>query len=207
MNKSDAMAQALRLMQRVQIPAADVRIKQYPHQFSGGMRQRIMIAMAIALDPAVLIADEPTTALDVTVQAQIMALLEELQEERQMGLILITHDLGVVADVADRIAVMYAGRIVETGATDDLVDKPLHPYTAGLIGSVPSANKRGEKLAQIPGMTPSLLKLPAGCAFQSRCARAVEECRQPEALRDMGGGRMVRCCRPLAAPAASGVAL
>ncbi|MFL6152109.1 MAG: ABC transporter ATP-binding protein, partial [Ornithinibacter sp.] len=129
MNKSDALEQAIRLMERVSIPAARERVKAYPHQFSGGMRQRIMIAMAIALDPAVLIADEPTTALDVTVQAQIMALLQELQEERQMGLILITHDLGVVADVADRIAVMYAGRLVETAAVHELYASPAHPYT------------------------------------------------------------------------------
>ncbi|MGL5851260.1 MAG: ABC transporter ATP-binding protein, partial [Phycicoccus sp.] len=137
MNKSDALDQAVRLMERVQIPAARERVRAYPHQFSGGMRQRIMIAMAIALDPAVLIADEPTTALDVTVQAQIMALLEELQEERQMGLILITHDLGVVADVADRIAVMYAGRLVETADVHELYAGPAHPYTRGLLESIP----------------------------------------------------------------------
>ena len=133
MNKSDALEQAVRLMERVSIPAARERVRAYPHQFSGGMRQRIMIAMAIALDPAVLIADEPTTALDVTVQAQIMALLQELQEERQMGLILITHDLGVVADVADRIAVMYAGRLVETADVHELYSAPAHPYTRGLL--------------------------------------------------------------------------
>ena len=137
MNKSDAQEQAIRLMERVQIPGARQRVKAYPHQFSGGMRQRIMIAMAIALDPAVLIADEPTTALDVTVQAQIMDLLKELQEERRMGLILITHDLGVVADVADRIAVMYAGRIVEQGRAEAILSRPAHPYTAALLSARP----------------------------------------------------------------------
>src|SRR5690606_11341091 len=136
MNRSDSLQQAIRLMERVQIPAARQRVKAFPHQFSGGMRQRIMIAMSIALDPAILIADEPTTALDVTVQAQIMQLLAELQSERQMGLILITHDLGVVADVADRIAVMYAGRIVEQADVFEAYASPAHPYTRGLLGSI-----------------------------------------------------------------------
>jgi oligopeptide transport system ATP-binding protein len=172
-------------------------VKAYPHQFSGGMRQRIMIAMAIALDPAVLIADEPTTALDVTVQAQIMELLQELQEERQMGLILITHDLGVVADVADKIAVMYAGRIVEVGRTEDVIERPLHPYTCGLIGSVPSHNRRGARLAQIPGMPPSLSNLPTGCAFRPRCERASERCRVEPEEGLAGGGRLLRCFHPL----------
>ena len=158
MNKSDSLEQAVRLMERVQIPAARQRVKAYPHQFSGGMRQRIMIAMAIALDPAVLIADEPTTALDVTVQAQIMKLLKELQEERQMGLILITHDLGVVADVADRIAVMYAGRIVEHADVFDLYAKPAHPYTKGLLESIPRLDQKGQELAAIGGLPPNLTR-------------------------------------------------
>ena len=194
MNKSDAMAQALRLMQRVQIPAADVRIKQYPHQFSGGMRQRIMIAMAIALDPAVLIADEPTTALDVTVQAQIMALLEELQEERQMGLILITHDLGVVADVADRIAVMYAGRLVETGDIVPLYGRPAHPYTRGLLESIPRLDQKGQELAAIGGLPPNLMRIPAGCAFNPRCRMAQDICRTDlPVLREIEPGRRSAC--------------
>jgi oligopeptide transport system ATP-binding protein len=196
MNKSDALEQAIRLMERVSIPAARERVKAYPHQFSGGMRQRIMIAMAIALDPAVLIADEPTTALDVTVQAQIMALLQELQEERQMGLILITHDLGVVADVADRIAVMYAGRLVETASVLELYGSPAHPYTRGLLESVPSRNRRGVPLAQIPGMTPSLVNLPLGCAFRERCSRATETCLTDPPLYNLGG-RHVRCFHPI----------
>ena len=176
MNKSDAYAQAVRLMERVAIPAAKDRVKAYPHQFSGGMRQRIMIAMAIALDPAVLIADEPTTALDVTVQAQIMALLQELQEERQMGLILITHDLGVVADVADRIAVMYAGRLVETANVYDLYAKPAHPYTRGLLESIPRLDQKGQKLAAIGGLPPNLLRIPPGCAFNPRCRIVQDVC-------------------------------
>ena len=153
-------------MERVQIPGAKNRVKAFPHQFSGGMRQRIMIAMAIALDPAVLIADEPTTALDVTVQAQIMRLLKELQEERQMGLILITHDLGVVADVADRIAVMYAGRIVEQADVFDLYAQPGHPYTKGLLDSIPRLDQKGETLAAIGGLPPNLAKIPPGLPLQ-----------------------------------------
>ena len=150
-------------MERVQIPGAAQRVKAYPHQFSGGMRQRIMIAMAIALDPAVLIADEPTTALDVTVQAQIMQLLADLQQERKMGLILITHDLGVVADVADRIAVMYAGRIVEQADAFELYAQPAHPYTKGLLDSIPRLDQKGETLSAIGGLPPNLTNIPPGC--------------------------------------------
>ncbi len=193
-NKSDALEQAVSLMERVQIPAARQRVRSYPHQFSGGMRQRIMIAMAIALDPAVLIADEPTTALDVTVQAQIMALLEELQEERQMGLILITHDLGVVADVADRIAVMYAGRLVETADVHELYGSPAHPYTRGLLESIPRLDQKGQKLAAIGGLPPNLLRIPPGCPFNPRCAMAQDVCRADRpALREVVPGRFSAC--------------
>ena len=178
MNRADAEKQAIRLMERVHIPAAAQRVRSYPHQFSGGMRQRIMIAMAIALNPAVLIADEPTTALDVTVQAQIMSLLQELQAERDMGLILITHDLGVVANVADRIAVMYAGRLVEVAPVGPLYAKPRHPYTQGLLESVPRLDtKLGETLPAIGGLPPSLLAMPPGCPFHPRCKYAVDTCR------------------------------
>jgi len=193
-NKSDAQAQAIRLMEKVQIPGAKDRVKAYPHQFSGGMRQRIMIAMAIALDPAVLIADEPTTALDVTVQAQIMNLLAELQEERQMGLILITHDLGVVADVADRIAVMYSGRIMERADVYELYAKPGHPYTLGLLESIPRLDQKGQELAAIGGLPPNLLKLPTGCEFHPRCRFKQDICTtdRPE-LREAAPGRLSAC--------------
>lgn len=180
-NKSEAWENAVRLMERVNIPGARQRVSAYPHQFSGGMRQRIMIAMAIALDPPVLIADEPTTALDVTVQAQIMALLKELQEESRMGLILITHDLGVVADVADRIAVMYAGRIVETTDVFRLYAHPSHPYTQGLLDSIPRLDQKGQTLAAIGGLPPNLTRIPPGCAFHPRCRYAQEICRSGEA--------------------------
>jgi oligopeptide transport system ATP-binding protein len=195
LNKSDSLAQAVRLMQRVQIPGAAHRVKAFPHQFSGGMRQRIMIAMAIALDPAVLIADEPTTALDVTVQAQIMKLLADLQEERQMGLILITHDLGVVADVADRIAVMYAGRIVEQADVFEIYARPAHPYTKGLLESIPRLDQKGGQLAAIGGLPPSLTRIPPGCPFNPRCSYAQEVCRAdpPPPLREVVYQRMAAC--------------
>ena len=195
MNRSDSLAQAVRLMQRVQIPGAAHRVKAFPHQFSGGMRQRIMIAMAIALDPAVLIADEPTTALDVTVQAQIMKLLADLQEERQMGLILITHDLGVVADVADRIAVMYAGRIVEQSDVFEIYARPAHPYTKGLLESVPRLDQKGQELAAIGGLPPNLMRIPPGCPFNPRCRYAQDVCRvdPPPPLREVAYHRMAAC--------------
>jgi oligopeptide transport system ATP-binding protein len=159
------------------------------------MRQRIMIAMAIALDPAVLIADEPTTALDVTVQAQIMELLKELQEERRMGLILITHDLGVVADVADRIAVMYAGRFVEHADVFDLYARPAHPYSKGLLDSIPRLDQKGHELAAIGGLPPNLMRIPPGCSFNPRCRHAQDVCRvdPPPELREVGHHRRSAC--------------
>jgi oligopeptide transport system ATP-binding protein len=194
LNKRDALEKAIGLMERVQIPGARQRVKAYPHQFSGGMRQRIMIALALALDPAVLIADEPTTALDVTVQAQIMSLLQELREERDMGLILITHDLGVVADVADRIAVMYAGEIVEESDVLPLYAQPGHPYTEGLLNSIPRLDMKGQELYAIKGLPPSLLRMPAGCPFHPRCARAEDICRSDHpALRTIEPARSSRC--------------
>jgi oligopeptide transport system ATP-binding protein len=195
MNKRDSLDKAISLMERVQIPGARQRVKAFPHQFSGGMRQRIMIAMAIALDPAVLIADEPTTALDVTVQAQIMNLLADLQEERQMGLILITHDLGVVADVADRIAVMYAGRIVEQSDVFEIYASPAHPYTKGLLESVPRLDQKGQELGAIGGLPPNLMRIPPGCPFNPRCRYAQDICRvdPPPPLREVVYGRMAAC--------------
>ncbi|MDF3298070.1 ABC transporter ATP-binding protein [Streptomyces tropicalis] len=177
MSRRDARLRAVELMDRVRIPAAAQRVGDYPHQFSGGMRQRIMIAMALALEPALVIADEPTTALDVTVQAQVMDLLAELQREYRMGLVLITHDLGVVADVADRIAVMYAGRIVETAPVHDLYKAPAHPYTRGLLDSIPRLDLKGRELYAIQGMPPSLTRVPPGCAFHPRCPLARDVCR------------------------------
>jgi oligopeptide transport system ATP-binding protein len=195
MNRRDSLERAVGLMERVQIPAARQRVKAFPHQFSGGMRQRIMIAMSIALDPAVLIADEPTTALDVTVQAQIMRLLAELQDERQMGLILITHDLGVVADVADRIAVMYAGRVVEQADVHDLYRNPAHPYTKGLLDSIPRLDQKGETLDAIGGLPPNLTNIPPGCPFNPRCHYAQDICRidPPPPLREIARHRLSAC--------------
>ncbi|MGW0685902.1 ABC transporter ATP-binding protein [Streptomyces sp. NPDC002754] len=177
MSKKAARARAVELMDRVRIPAAKERVSQYPHQFSGGMRQRIMIAMALALEPSLIIADEPTTALDVTVQAQVMDLLAELQRELNMGLILITHDLGVVADVADKIAVMYAGRIVETAPVHEIYKAPAHPYTKGLLESIPRLDQKGQELFAIKGLPPNLMNIPPGCAFNPRCPMAQDVCR------------------------------
>ncbi|MFD5557502.1 ABC transporter ATP-binding protein [Streptomyces sp. NPDC127068] len=176
-SKKEAKAKSIELMDRVKIPAASSRVSDYPHQFSGGMRQRIMIAMALALEPDLIIADEPTTALDVTVQAQVMDLLAELQREFNMGLILITHDLGVVADVADKIAVMYAGRIVETAPVHELYKRPAHPYTKGLLDSIPRLDQKGQELFAIKGLPPNLLHVPSGCAFNPRCTAAQDVCR------------------------------
>ena len=176
MSKQDAKNKAIELMDRVRIPSAKDRVNDYPHQFSGGMRQRVMIAMALSLDPDILIADEPTTALDVTVQAQIMELLDDLQTETGMGLILITHDLGVVADVSDRLAVMYAGKIVETGDVYEIYGNPAHPYTEGLMASIPRIDQKGEDLNPIKGAPPNLMRIPPGCPFHPRCPYARQRC-------------------------------
>ncbi|MFF7116207.1 ABC transporter ATP-binding protein [Streptomyces albogriseolus] len=194
MSRKDARAKAVELMDRVRIPAARERVRQYPHQFSGGMRQRIMIAMAIALEPALIIADEPTTALDVTVQAQVMELLAELQREYRMGLILITHDLGVVADVADRIAVMYAGRIVESAPVHDIYKAPAHPYTRGLLDSIPRLDQKGRELYAIKGLPPNLTRIPPGCPFHPRCPLARDVCTTDEPpLYEVSGTRGSAC--------------
>ncbi|MEU1265678.1 ABC transporter ATP-binding protein [Streptomyces cellulosae] len=194
MSRKDARAKAVELMDRVRIPAARERVRQYPHQFSGGMRQRIMIAMAIALEPALIIADEPTTALDVTVQAQVMELLAELQREYRMGLILITHDLGVVADVADRIAVMYAGRIVESAPVHDIYKAPAHPYTRGLLDSIPRLDHKGRELYAIKGLPPNLTRIPPGCPFHPRCPLARDVCTTDDPpLYEVSGTRGSAC--------------
>jgi oligopeptide transport system ATP-binding protein len=181
LSRADAKKKAIESLDLVKIPAARQRVTDFPHQFSGGMRQRVMIAMALALDPDVLIADEPTTALDVTVQAQIMKLLAELRNERNMGLILITHDMGVVADVADRISVMYAGRIIERAPVYDIYAKPSHPYTKALLQAIPRLDQKGQDLNVIKGLPPALTNIPPGCAFHPRCRFARDECKQDPA--------------------------
>lgn len=175
-SRKQAKEMAIEMMERVKIPSARERVNSYPHEFSGGMRQRVMIAMALSLDPDVLIADEPTTALDVTVQSQIMELLDKLQKETGMGLILITHDLAVVAEVADRVVVMYAGRRMERGLIDDIFHRPSHPYTLGLMDSIARTDVHLERLKPIPGSPPDLLAIPSGCPFHPRCAYAIERC-------------------------------
>ena len=175
-SKSDATKRAVDLLRRVGIPQPEQRVNDYPHQFSGGMRQRAMIAMALALSPKLIIADEPTTALDATVQAQILDLLLRLQQESDTALILITHDLGVVADIADDVIVMYAGRAAETASKDDIFYRPHHPYTKGLLESIPNSSAAAERLKPITGQPPSLIRLPTGCAFHPRCAYLMDRC-------------------------------
>jgi oligopeptide transport system ATP-binding protein len=191
-----ALERAQALLARVGIPEPRARSHDYPHQFSGGMRQRVMIAMAIALDPALLIADEPTTALDVTVQAQIMDLLLDLQRERHMAMVLITHDLGVVAEVADRVAVMYAGRVVESGLVREVLSQPAHPYTLALLESVPRADVDQQQLTPIVGSPPDMAMLPAGCSFHPRCRMATDECRATRPPRlEVAPGHHAECFR------------
>ncbi|MEO4045091.1 ABC transporter ATP-binding protein [Hoeflea sp. CAU 1731] len=172
-----AMAEAIELLERVGIPSPETRARNFPHQMSGGMRQRVMIAMAVSCRPSVLIADEPTTALDVTVQAQIFDLLNEVQRESGAAIILITHDMGAVSEMADRVAVMYAGRVIEEGMADDVLDNPQHPYTRGLIDCVPNVSKGSAELKEIPGMVPPLHALKDGCSFVDRCSHAFARCR------------------------------
>ena len=182
-SKSEALSRAVELLRSVGIPNPERRVRDYPHEFSGGMRQRVMIAMALALDPEVLIADEPTTALDVTIQAQILLLLENLNRDRNLSVVLITHDLGVVAEMADRVVVMYAGQIVEDATLDEIFYNPQHPYTWGLLGSIARLDEpRPERLTQIVGQPPSLLNPPTGCRFAARCKYAFDKCTQPPAL-------------------------
>ena len=180
----------------VGIPSPESRLRAYPHQLSGGMRQRVAIAIAFLNNPDLIIADEPTTALDVTIQAQIIHVAQTLCRESGTAMIWITHDLAVVAGLADRIAVMYAGRVVEAGTTDDIIDRPRHPYTVGLLGSVPSANRRGERLTQIPGMTPNMLAIPPGCAFRERCTRSSVACSGEPAISTDATEHSVRCFHP-----------
>ncbi len=194
----EAHARCRDALARVGIPAPEERLRNYPHQLSGGMRQRVAIAIALLHGPDLVIADEPTTALDVTIQAQILHEIQTLCAESGTALLWISHDLAVVSAIADRIAVMYAGRIVEEGAAETVLEHPSHPYTRGLLDSVPSRNRRGARLRQIPGMAPSPLALPEGCAFRPRCAFASARCNQAPALTTLAGGRRVRCHHPLA---------
>jgi peptide/nickel transport system ATP-binding protein len=195
LDRGQARTRAHELLEMVGMPDPGRRLDAYPHQLSGGMCQRVMIAIAIACSPSVLIADEPTTALDVTVQAQVLTLLKKLQAESGMAMIFITHDLGVVAETADRVVVMYAGRKVEEAGVDDLFEMPLHPYTAGLIGATPTPGAaRAARLADIAGMVPPLNQLPTGCAFAPRCPRVMERCRHERpALTEPAPGRLVAC--------------
>ena len=198
MSREDARKRAIALLGEVGIPAPERRIDGYPHQFSGGMRQRVVIALALCANPKLIIADEPTTALDVTIQGQILYEMQKLTRETGTALIWITHDLSVVAGLADRVCVMYAGRIVEQGTTDEVLGRPAHPYTQGLLDSVPSNNERGQRLRQIPGMTPSLLDLPPGCPFRERCGYANGDCMESPHMRAAGGAtQTVRCFHPL----------
>ena len=173
----EARARAIRLLEETGIQAAGQRIDQYPHQFSGGMRQRVVIALALAAEPKLIVADEPTTALDVSIQAQIISLLKKLCKDHGAAVMLVTHDMGVIAETCDRVAVMYAGRIVEIGPVHDVIHTPAHPYTAGLMGSIPAMDEDRERLLQIDGAMPRLTAIPSGCAFNPRCAHAFERCR------------------------------
>jgi peptide/nickel transport system ATP-binding protein len=193
----EALRKTVEMLKRVGIPSPETRVQDYPHQMSGGMRQRVMVAMALSCDPRVVIADEPTTALDVTIQAQILNLMNRLKEERAMSLILITHDLGVVAETAQNVAVMYAGRVVEYTDVLALFRNPMHPYTRGLLHSIPMAEqgaRRKERLSGIPGQVPSLLQLPSGCRFQDRCPSHLDRCLEEEPeLSEPEPGHQVRC--------------
>ncbi|MEI4492661.1 dipeptide/oligopeptide/nickel ABC transporter permease/ATP-binding protein [Mameliella alba] len=196
-SKSEGQARAIELLKAVRIPNAQKRITDYPHEMSGGMRQRVGIAMALANDPDIIIADEPTTALDVTVQAQILSLLDDLRRSRGLAIVFITHDFGVVGQLCDRVAVMYAGRIVEEGPTQSVLETPTHPYTARLMACVPELGEGKRRLEAIPGLPPVVDKLPAGCAFADRCDRVQADCRQGEIDLEREGARAVRCIHPV----------
>jgi len=198
LGKGESLSRAADMLRLVQIPAPEKRVGEYPHQLSGGMRQRAMIAMALACNPEILIADEPTTALDVTIQAQIIDLMLRLKEDFDAAIIMITHDLGVIAEIAQRVVVMYAGKIVEEGLTRTIFQEPAHPYTRGLLKSIPKLGQRSlkgrQRLSEIKGIVPSLYELPAGCSFCPRCPEAKPVCREhPPELRGPDGGHRVRC--------------
>ena len=194
LSKEEKRRRAIELLKLVGIPSPETRLDEYPHQFSGGMRQRVVIAIALASNPKLLLADEPTTALDVTIQAQILQLLRELKDEYSMSMVLVTHNLGVAAQICDRIAVMYGGHIMELGPTRELFAHPQNPYTRGLLASLPVNKRKGEPLSAIPGTPPNLGEMPVGCPFAPRCARAQDVCfSQPPAEREVGPGHTCRC--------------
>jgi peptide/nickel transport system ATP-binding protein len=190
---AEARQRAIQLLKDTGIPAAEQRIDHYPHQFSGGMRQRVVIALALAAEPKLIVADEPTTALDVSIQAQIIALLKRLCKEKGAAVMLVTHDMGVIAETCDRVAVMYAGRVAEIGPVQDVIHSPAHPYTEGLMGSIPAMDEDRERLTQIDGAMPRLTAIPRGCAFNPRCPKAFERCRQ-ERPELMDAGRTRAAC-------------
>lgn len=196
MSKRDAFQETLKMLDAVKIPEAKRRMDMYPHEFSGGMRQRVMIAMALLCRPKLLIADEPTTALDVTVQAQIMTLLNDLKRDFNMTIIMITHDLGVIAGISDKVLVMYAGQMMEFGEVKDIFYQPSHPYTMGLLKAVPRLDEEDDILATIPGNPPNLLSLPSGCPFKPRCNYAMQQCGQQPKLECFGEGRLRACVKP-----------
>ena len=192
-SKKQARDRAIELLDKVGIPAADLRIDDYPHQFSGGMRQRVVIALALCADPELIIADEPTTALDVSVQSQIVSVLKKVCSEHGASVILITHDIGVIAEVADRVAVLYSGRMAEIGPVRDVIKHPQHPYTKGLMGSIPTITQEGDRLTQIPGSMPRLTDRPPGCAFAPRCEMAMGACHQSHPSEENVGTARVAC--------------
>lgn len=197
-SEQEARQRAISMLEKVGVPGPEERILQYPHEFSGGMRQRVMIAMGLACDPQLLIADEPTTALDVTIQAQILELIKQIQQEKEISVLLITHDLGVVANMADKVAVMYAGKIVETGTCRQVMKTPMHPYTKALLAAKPTADQtKGEKLVCIEGMPPSLLNPPKGCAFADRCSYCTEKCRNEQPREKVIEGQHKASCHLL----------
>jgi len=201
--RREALERCRQALERVGIPSPEARLRSYPHEFSGGMRQRVAIAIALLNQPDLIICDEPTTALDVTIQGQILYQMQQICREQQTALIWITHDLGVVAELADRVAVMYAGRIVETGPVDQVLDAPRHPYTRGLLESMPARTRPGERLRQIDGMAPTLSARPSGCAFRQRCPSAVTRCTEQAPAPTREGARSYRCYAPILPPAPS----